>query len=64
MNMMQMLMQFQQFKKNPMSMLSRRFNIPQNLNNPDDVLKHLVDTGQVNKDQLEQVQMMASMFRS
>ena len=37
MNMMNMLAQFQQFKKNPMAMLSQRFNIPQNLSDPNDM---------------------------
>lgn len=63
MNMMNMLAQFQQFKKNPMAMLSQRFNIPQNLTEPNDILKHLVDSGQVSKDQINQFSQMASMLR-
>lgn len=62
MNMIQMLAQFQQFKKNPMAMLLKKYNIPGNLNSPDDVLKHLVSSGQVSQDQLEQVKAVASMF--
>ena len=63
MNMMNMLAQFQQFRKNPMAMLSQRFNIPQNLSDPNDILKHLVDTGQVSKDQINQFSQMASMLK-
>lgn len=62
MNMMQMLAQFQQFRKNPMAMLLKKYNIPGNLNSPDEVLKHLVDSGQVSRDQLDQVKAVASMF--
>lgn len=63
MNMMNMLAQFQQFKKNPMAMLSQRFNIPQNLSDPNDIVKHLVDSGQVSKDQINQFSQMASMLK-
>lgn len=63
MNMMNMLAQFQQFRKNPMAMLSQRFNIPQNMTDPNDILKHLVDTGQVSKDQINQFSQMASMLK-
>ena len=63
MNMMNMLAQFQQFRKNPMAMLSQRFSIPQNMSDPNDILKHLVDTGQVSKDQINQFSQMASMLK-
>ena len=63
MNMMNMLSQFQQFRKNPMAMLQQRFRIPQNLTEPNDIIKHLVDSGQVSKDQIEQFSQMASMLR-
>lgn len=63
MNMMSMLSQFQQFRKNPMAMLQQRFRIPQNLTEPNDIIKHLVDSGQVSKDQIEQFSQMASMLR-
>ena len=63
MNMMQMLAQFQQFRKNPMAMLQQRFNIPQNLTEPNDIIQHLVDSGQVSKDQIAQVSQMASMLK-
>ena len=64
MNIMQMLTQFQQFKKNPMAMLSRRFNIPQGMSDPNEIINHLMNTHQINQNQLDQIQQMASMFRS
>jgi hypothetical protein len=41
----------QRLKLNPMNMLSRRFNIPPNVNmqDPDAIIEHLMNTGQVNQ---------------
>lgn len=49
---------YQQFKQNPMQMLSKRFDIPQNLNNPNDIVQHLLNTGQVTQTQVNQVMNM------
>ena len=49
---------YQQFKQNPMQMLSKRFNIPQNLNNPNDIVQHLLNTGQVTQTQVNQAMNM------
>ena len=45
---------YQQFKANPMQMLMQRFNIPQNMNNPNEILQHLLNTGQITQDQVNQ----------
>ena len=59
-NMMQMLTQL---KQNPMSLLQRAgYNIPTNLNNPQQIVEHLTKTGQINQTQLNQAQQMAQMF--
>ena len=59
-NIMQML---PQFKQNPMAFLqSARFNVPANLNNPNDILNHLIQSGQVNQQQLDYAQQMAQML--
>ncbi|GEM_PF-2869771 len=47
-----------QFKQNPMAMLSRRFNIPQNMNDPNQILQHLLNSGQVSQDQVNKVMRM------
>lgn len=47
-----------QFKQNPISVLSQRFNIPQNMNNPNDILQHLLNTNQVSQDQVNRVMAM------
>lgn len=33
-------------------MLNLRFNIPQNLNNPNEIIQHLLNTGQVSQAQV------------
>ncbi len=41
----------QQLKANPMAMLSKRFNIPQNIaNDPNQIIQHLMNTGQISQD--------------
>jgi hypothetical protein len=46
---------YQQFMQNPIGMLSQRFNIPQNLNNPNDIIQHLLNTGQVSQQRINQI---------
>lgn len=55
MNVLQML---NQIKQNPMSVLSQRFNVPQNLNNPNDIIQHLLNTGQVSQEQVNRAMSM------
>lgn len=42
----------QMLKQNPMAMLSKRYNIPQNVNtqDPNAIIQHLMNTGQVSQD--------------
>ena len=53
-----LLTMINQFKQNPMAMLSRKYSIPQSLNNPEDVLQHLLSTGQVTQEQVNRVMQM------
>ena len=53
-----MLNLYQQFRANPMQMLSQRFNIPQNASNPNDIVQHLLNTGQVTQNQVNNVMNM------
>lgn len=50
----QLMQIFQEFKKNPMAMLGRCFNIPQGINNPQDIIQHLLNTNQVSQAQVNQ----------
>lgn len=51
---------YQQFRSNPMQMLMQKYNIPQNIdaNNPNDILQHLLNTGQVSQAQVNSLQGM------
>ena len=51
---------FAQFIQNPMAMLMKRFNLPQNLNDPNEILNHLIKTGQVTQSQVDQAKQMLS----
>ena len=45
---------YQQMRQNPMQLLSQRFNIPQNINtqDPNSIIQHLLNTGQVTQQQV------------
>ena len=47
-----------QFRQNPLSILSQRFNIPQNMNDPNQILQHLLNTNQVSQGQVNRVMQM------
>ena len=54
-NLMQMV---QMFKSNPLAMISQRYNIPQGMNQPQDIIQHLLNTGQVSQEQVNQAMQM------
>ena len=49
---------FNMYQQNPMRILSMRFNIPQEMNNPNDIIQHLLNTGQVTQSQVNQAMQM------
>lgn len=53
-----MLQMISQFRQNPMQILSRRYNIPQNINQPQDIVQHLLNTGQVSQQQVNTAMQM------
>ena len=52
MNVIQAFQMLNQIKTNPMGILSQKFNIPDgvNVNDPNEILKHLVESNQVTHD--------------
>lgn len=60
-NLYQML---QQLRANPMQMLSKRFNIPQNISTPQDIIQHLLNTNQVTQEDVNRaMEMRRQIFR-
>lgn len=47
-----------QFKINPLGLLTRKFNIPQNMNNPQEIIQHLLNTNQISQAQVNQAMQM------
>jgi len=61
MNVMQLL---QQLQRNPIQVLqSRGFNVPQNLNSPNDIIQHLMNSGQISQAQYNNARQMAARFK-
>ena len=59
-NMMAML---QQIKSDPIGLLSQRFNLPANISkNPQDIIQHLLNSGQVSQAQVNNAMQMRKMF--
>lgn len=56
-NINQLMNMYQQLRTNPMQLLARRFNLPQgvNINNPNDIIQHLLNTRQISQQQLNAV---------
>ena len=51
----QIMQAVQQIKANPAQILGPRFNLPQNLNDPNQIIQHLLNTGQVKQEQVNQI---------
>lgn len=61
MNPMQML---QQLRQNPAQMLRQAgLNVPDNLNDPNQIIQHLMNSGQITQQRYEQARQMAAQFR-
>lgn len=61
MNPMQMV---QQLKANPIQFLQRAgFNVPSNLNDPNAIIQHLMNSGQISQQRYEQARQMVARFK-
>ena len=47
-----------QLKQNPVAILSSKFNVPQGMTDPNEILQHLLTTGQVSQDQVNRIMQM------
>lgn len=60
-NPMQML---QQLRQNPVQMLRQAgLNVPDNLNDPNQIIQHLMNSGQISQQRYERARQMAAQFR-
>lgn len=57
-----MFTMLQQFRNNPLQILQQRFNIPQNVHDPNQILQHLLDTKQVSQQQIDNIKQFTQMF--
>lgn len=56
---------FRRFSGNPMQMLSQSgLNIPQGLNNPSEIIQHLMNSGKLSQEQYSQLQQTAQNIRN
>ena len=56
---MNIMQAYQMMRSNPMQILGQRFNIPQNMiNDPNAIIQHLLNTGQISQDQVNQAMSM------
>lgn len=54
----------QQLKSNPIQFLQRAgFNVPNNLNDPNAIIQHLMNSGQISQQRYEQARQMAAQFK-
>lgn len=53
-NINQIMNLYQRLKQNPAQILASRFNLPSNLNNPNEIIQHLLNTGQISQEQVNQ----------
>lgn len=58
MNPFQLMNMYQQLRSNPMQLLSSRFNIPQGMSDPNKIVQHLLNTGQVSQAQVNSAMSM------
>ena len=56
--MMNIFTMYNQLRSNPMQILRQKYNLPSNLNNPQDIIQHLLNTGQVTQEQVNNAMQM------
>ena len=58
------LLQFiQQYKNNPLEAVSKGFNLPDGMTDPNEILKHLLESGQVSQKQVDNIQSYKQYFK-
>ena len=65
-NIIQAFGMLQQIQQNPMSILSQKFNIPDGVNvkDPNEIINHLVNSGQVRQSEIDNIKNQFNGFMS
>lgn len=50
-----LMQMYQQLRQNPVQLLSQKYNIPANMNDPQQIIQHLLNSGQVSQAQINQL---------
>ena len=59
-----MIKSIMQMQNNPAEFLSQRgFNIPENINSPNEIIQHLLNTGQISQQKYNMAVSMARQFK-
>jgi len=54
-----MISMYQRFMQNPsQALMEAKFNVPQGMSTPNDIIQHLLNTGQVSQSRVNQVMQM------
>lgn len=53
-----LLSMLNQLKQNPVGILSKRYSIPQDMSDPNDIIQHLLNTHQVSQEQINRIMQM------
>ena len=58
------MQQIQQLRANPMQFLRQAgYNVPDNINDPNAIIQHLMNSGQVTQQRYEKARQMAAQFK-
>lgn len=55
---MNLIQLYQQLRSNPMKTLQSKYNIPQGMTDPNEIIQHLLNSGQVSQTQVNQAMNM------
>ena len=55
---------YQMMRQNPLGLIRNKFSVPQSMTSPDDIIKHLIESGQVTQEQVDNARNMQTSFRN
>ena len=56
------LQMFQAMQANPMQFIQRKFNVPGNITDPQQIVQHLLNSGQISQEQVNNAMQMRKQF--